>query len=92
MISKAEKKIMRDLGNEKPLKTPIRINYLFVEDSRRRDHDNVSAFFHKVFQDSLVKAGILENDGWNEISGYRDDFTIDKNNPRIEITIFERTK
>lgn len=92
MIASAEKKIIHDLKGEKPLKTPIRISYLFVEQNRRRDHDNVSAFFHKVFQDSCVRAGLIPNDGWNEISGYRDDFTVDKNHPRIEVTIFERTK
>ena len=92
MIQKAEKQIVKALEGEKVLKPPIRLNYLFCETDRRRDHDNVSAFFHKVFQDSLVKAGLLENDGWNEIEGYRDDFTVDKHNPRIEVLIFERKK
>lgn len=92
MINDAEKKITYALHGQKKLKPPVRISYLFVEQNRRRDHDNVSGFFHKVFQDSLVKAGMLENDGWNEIVGYRDDFTVDKNNPRVEVSIYERAK
>ena len=92
MIHDAEKKIIKALEGQKPLKTPIQINYLFCEENRRRDHDNVSSFFHKVFQDSLTKAGLIPNDGWNEISGYKDDFTVDKDNPRIEVMIFEGRK
>lgn len=92
MITDSEKRIVHALNGQKKLKTPIRINYLFVEQNRRRDHDNVSGFAHKVVQDSLVKSGLIPNDGWNEITGYRDDFTVDKNNPRIELVIFEDTK
>ena len=92
MIHDSEKKIISALKGQKPLKPPIRISYLFVEQNKRRDHDNVSGYWHKVWQDSLVKAGLLENDGWNEIVGYRDDFTVDKNNPRIEIVIYEEAK
>lgn len=92
MITDAEKKIVNALKGEKKLKPPVRINYLFCEANKRRDHDNVSGFYHKVFQDSLVKAGLLPNDGWNEITGYKDDFIVDKSDPRVEIMIFEERK
>lgn len=65
------------------------LEYAFYEPNKKRDLDNISSFAHKVIQDSLVKTGILKNDGWNEIKGYTDNFYVDKNNPRIEVTIIE---
>ena len=53
---------------------------------RRRDLDNV-AFAKKFIQDSLVHAGVLVNDGWNQIEGFTDDFAVDPKNPRVEVTI-----
>jgi len=38
-------------------------------------------------QDALVKAGVLANDGWQEIVSFADRFGIDKENPRVEIVI-----
>ena len=72
------------------LKTPVKIEYKFVEKDRRRDKDNISGFAHKVVQDALVKTGLLNNDGWDEIDSYADMFAVDKGNPRIEIKIYER--
>ena len=72
------------------LKTPVRIEYKFVEKDRRRDKDNISGFAHKVVQDALVKTGLLDNDGWDEIGGYSDAFGVDKGNPRIEVKIYEK--
>ncbi|MDE7156468.1 MAG: RusA family crossover junction endodeoxyribonuclease [Lachnospiraceae bacterium] len=66
---------------------PVRIMYDFYEPNKKRDLDNISSFAHKVIQDSLVKTGILKNDGWNEITGYLDNFYCDTRNPRIEVTI-----
>lgn len=68
---------------------PIMLKYDFFEPNKRRDLDNISAFAHKVIQDSLVVAGVIKNDGWNDILGFRDQFYLDKGNPRIEITITE---
>lgn len=70
-------------------KSPVRLHFLFFEQNKRRDHDNVSGFAHKVIQDALVTQGILPDDGWDEIVGYTDDFSVDKAKPRIEITIEE---
>lgn len=67
---------------------PVAIRYLWVEPSRRRDKDNI-AFAKKFIQDALVEAGVLRNDGWSEIEGFSDDFTLDPKNPRVEVTIEE---
>lgn len=72
------------------LRTPIFIEYTFYEKNRRRDLDNVSGYFHKVFQDALVECGRLSNDGWSGICGFSDRFYVDTKRPRVEITIKEK--
>lgn len=75
------------LNGLKPIRSRCRIQYTFFEPNRRRDMDNISGFAHKVIQDALVEEGILANDGWSEISGYTDSFEVDKERPRIEVTL-----
>lgn len=70
---------------------PVNMSYLWVEKDRRRDKDNISSYGRKIIQDSLVKAGYLKNDGWAYISDFRDDFAVDKGDPRIEVLIEEIT-
>ena len=92
MIESSENKIIDQLYAQlkKPLRFPIRINYLFIEPDMRRDKDNIAGFFHKVFQDSLVKAGFLPDDSWKFIDNWYDDFAVDTQDPRIEVRIMER--
>lgn len=71
------------------IKEPIRLSYCFYEPNMKRDLDNISAFAHKVIQDALVKSQVIKNDGWKEITGFSDEFFLDKENPRIEVTIEE---
>lgn len=80
--------IRADLGRIKIIK-PVEIVYWFFEKDRRRDKDNISGYAHKVIQDSLVKAKVLKNDGWNEIETYRDYFDIDHKRPRVEVILTE---
>ena len=68
---------------------PVRISYRWYEPNRRRDLDNISSFGRKVIQDALVKAHVLENDGWRNIVGFKDSFFVDKGDPRIEVEITE---
>ena len=65
------------------------IEFTFFSSDRKHDHDNISGYFHKVFMDALVQAGILENDGWKQIKGMSDYFEVDKKYPRIEVRIEE---
>lgn len=69
------------------IKVPVSIEYRFYEPNRKRDLDNIAGVAHKYIQDSLVKCGVLENDGWQNITGFSDKFYVDKHNPRIEVTI-----
>ena len=79
------KKYLKDLQIDKP----IHISYLFVEKSRRRDKDNIASFAMKIIQDALVNCEVIENDGWRHIKSFECDFNVDKENPRIEVTIKE---
>ncbi len=67
----------------------VLLHYLYYEPTKRRDLDNIAATAHKFTQDALVKCGVLENDGWNNVCGFTDRFFVDKENPRIEVTIQE---
>ena len=71
------------------IKKRIFIEYNFFEPNTKRDKDNISGYFHKIFQDALVQAGCIDNDGWKTIKGMADYFDVDKGNPRIEIRIEE---
>jgi Holliday junction resolvase RusA-like endonuclease len=68
---------------------PIKLHYTFYEPNKKRDLDNISGYFHKVFQDALVHCGIIMDDSWHYISGYSDTFLIDNKKPRIEVIIEE---
>ncbi|AEE95762.1 hypothetical protein [Mahella australiensis] len=70
------------------IEKPVFISYRWIEKNRRRDKSNV-AFAKKFLEDGLVKAGVLKNDGWNEIAGFADEFDVDPKRPRIIITIKE---
>lgn len=89
MKQKDQNKIISYLPRTK-FKKPIFLEYVFYEPSARRDKDNVSGYFHKIFQDALVEAGIIKNDGWRNIIGFSDSFYVDQKNPRIEIYIEEK--
>lgn len=42
------------------------------ERNRQRDPDNVAAGGRKLILDGLVRAGVLANDGWDEVAGFVD--------------------
>lgn len=73
----------------KKLKAPIIIHYGFYEKNTKRDRMNVFSYADKVFQDSLQKAGNLDNDNWHNVYNTTHDFFVDARNPRIEIVIEE---
>ena len=89
MKKDAEKAVMCATNIGLIIDRPVFIYYRFYEKNKRRDLDNISGFAHKVIQDALVKNGILENDGWANITGFDDSFFIDNEHPRIELTIHE---
>lgn len=71
---------------------PVYIKYIFYEPNKKRDLDNISGFFHKVFQDALVHCGVIHNDNWYYIIGFSDEFFVDNKTPRIEVKIIEKNR
>lgn len=67
-------------------KKPVTMHYKWVERDKRRDKDNI-AFARKFVQDALVRARVLENDGWKHIEGFSDEFAVDRVSPRVEVVI-----
>lgn len=71
----------------KPVKAyryPVMIKISWAMPSARRDPDNI-AHAKKYILDGLVKAKILEGDGFKQIKEFRDMFSVDKENPRVEV-------
>ena len=69
-------------------KLPIHLNISWYMQNKRKDKDNI-AFAKKFILDGMIQAKLIRNDGWKEISGFTDEFHVDKNNPRVEVTIYE---
>ena len=76
----------KQLGNVKIKKADFIITWYCP--NRRKDKDNISAGQKFIF-DGLQDAGILSNDGWQEINSFEHRFEIDKVNPRVEVEIRE---
>lgn len=67
---------------------PVRLTFRWYEKNQMRDLDNV-AFAKKFILDALVQRGVLIDDGWRYVKGYRDEFYVDKKRPRIEVEFEE---
>lgn len=48
---------------------PVSVHLEFVEPNQRRDPDNLCGAASKLILDGLVKAGVLDGDGWKHITG-----------------------
>lgn len=82
--------IINSLGADRPnLDCLVHIRFLWREPSRRRDKDNV-AFAKKFILDALVTYGVLSDDGWKVVDGFRDDFVVDSNDPGVTVVIEEK--
>jgi hypothetical protein len=75
-------------GCKERLTGKYRIAFTWYTKDERKDPDNVS-FAKKFILDSMVRNGILPNDGRKNIKGFSDDFETDSKNPRTEIMITE---
>lgn len=69
---------------------PIEIEFLWIEENKRRDLDNV-AFAKKFILDALVKAGKLKDDNRKCVTAFSDRFEY-SDEARIELRIKEVKK
>lgn len=64
----------------------VYVTFTWYCKNKKKDKDNI-AFSKKFIFDGLMQAGIIKNDGWDDIEGFQDQFEIDKDNPRVEVEI-----
>ena len=55
----------------------VTLGYNWVRPHRREDKDNIS-FGQKFVQDAMVASGVISNDGWNKVLGFRHNFSVNK--------------
>lgn len=72
------------LSGVKKIDKPVKILMKWYTINLRKDPDNTS-FAKKFTNDGLVLAGIIPNDTREWITGFCDEFYVDKDNPRVEI-------
>ena len=85
IVAGAIKECLRGIHINKP----VNVLFRWYEKNKRRDPDNISSFGHKVILDALVNAKVIEDDGWNYIKSIADEFYVDPENPRIDVTLLE---
>lgn len=68
------------------MKRPLYFTFKWYVKNRRIDKDNI-AFAKKFIFDGFQDAGLIENDGWDTIGSWYDELKVDKENPRVEVTI-----
>lgn len=61
---------------------PIKINFIWVESTKKRDLDNI-CFAKKFILDAMQKCGKLENDNINWVVGFTDSFCYGEKNKII---------
>jgi Holliday junction resolvase RusA-like endonuclease len=69
----------------RPVTPPVVLDFVWFTNGRK-DPDNVRVA-SKMIIDGLVKAEILPQDTQKIIKGFTDSFHIDKDDPRVEVTI-----
>jgi len=82
-----KKHVVYSLGKMPKFKR-IWLEITYYEPNKKRDPDNIAAF-KKILIDALVEAGAIENDGWKQVAGWKEIFRVDKENPGIEISIWD---
>lgn len=70
-----------------PKVTSARFHFTWYERTRRRNPDNFCAGGRKMILDGLVKAGVLENDGWGQVHGWSDAWVVDPTRTGVELQI-----
>lgn len=78
----------------KPMKCPVHVHVTWVEGKkpgvtrfRPRDKDNIRSSI-KFVLDALVKAGIIEDDGFDKVTP-SDSYMLNRENPRVIVELEE---
>lgn len=77
MKKTVQKNIFPYIQEIKPFEKPIEIHFLWIEDTQRRDFDNI-AFAKKFILDALQECKKLKNDNRKWVKHFSDDFEYGK--------------
>ena len=77
---------MMHFMNKGKICSPVVVHFTWYRKDRRSDPDNISGG-QKFILDGIVKAGVLENDGFKQIDSLTHEFGHDKDKPRVEIIL-----
>lgn len=55
--------------------------------NKKKDKDNICGAGKKFILDGLQHAGVIAQDNWNAVIGFRDYFYIDGENPHVKVII-----
>lgn len=69
-------------------KQPVFVVIDWFERDKRRDPDNIR-FAAKFILDGLVRAGVIINDNQRWILGIEDRYFVDRDKPRVQVTIYD---
>ena len=72
----------------KPVLSPPMVRIIFFQPNKRTEKDNLCCN-SKWILDSLVEAGVLLDDRWDNYTDLEFRFRIDKERPRIEVELIE---
>jgi Holliday junction resolvase RusA-like endonuclease len=94
--SRFKKKITREVAqwamvNRVPkYKCPVQVHIRFFEPNRRRDRDNIKGAV-KYIMDGLKLRGVIVNDSQKWVTNQTEEILLDKQRPRVEVTIMGGT-
>lgn len=71
----------------RPVDAPAYFTYLHVEHARRRDPSNFVAGARKIVEDALKTSGMIPNDGWEHVKGFRDFWTLNALRPGCLVVV-----
>jgi len=64
----------------------ILVDIEWIEPDKRRDPDNIAAGKKFIF-DGMVEAGFIDNDGWRQILGWTESFSVNPKNCGVNLKI-----
>ena len=66
----------------------VKLEITYYRKDKRTDPDNI-VVAKKIILDGLVQAGVLEDDNWSIVKGFKESWEVDKKSPRTEIILKE---
>jgi hypothetical protein len=66
---------------------PASLLFVWREKNKRRDIDNVAGGGTKLVLDGLVKAGVLDGDGWRDVYSIEHRFQVDAKKPGVLVIL-----